>query len=170
MIDSPRLIRSTPNASWLPAGSTAEVWVGADLDVPEPAVIVRLLLRRATPAGQELFCVRTPKGFDIPTVFLGGVGGWRPASAGVADLTSQYLAEELPTRCIGFVRNVVPHPDETYRLPTPVGHVPVFTPRHPSPAPASEAGTWIGAADAPSLLAERHWWPIAGEVLGTQRT
>ena len=165
MIDNPRLIRSVPGAPWLPAGSSAEVWVGADIEVPEPAVIVRLLVRRTTLAGQELFCVQTPKGFDIPTVFLGSGDEWRPVSEGIADLTSQYLAQEVPTRCVGFVRNVVPTPDKTYHLPTPVAHVPVFTPDNQSLAPAGDAGAWIGAAHAPSLLAERHWWPIAYEVM-----
>ncbi|GIF07595.1 hypothetical protein Asi03nite_51330 [Actinoplanes siamensis] len=166
MIDSLRLIKSVPEASWLPSGSTAEVWVGADIEVPEPAVIVRLLVQRKTGAGRELFCIRTPKGFDIPTVFLGGEDGWRPASKGVAELTSQYLVGGASTQCVGFVRNVVPVPDETYRLPAPFAHVPVFAPRDSTVVPPEGAGTWIGAPDAPSFLAERHWWPIACEVLG----
>jgi hypothetical protein len=165
MIDSPRLIRSVPGARWLPAGGTAEVWVGDDIDVPEPTVIVRLLIQRETPGGRELFCVHTPKGYDIPTLFLGGEDGWRPAAEGIADLTAQYLGTSTPTRCVGFVRNLVPAPDETYRLPAPVAHVPVFTPRE-SLAPPNDAGTWIGASDARSLLATRHWWPIACEALG----
>jgi hypothetical protein len=165
MIDSPRLIRSVPGAPWLPLGSTAEVWVGDDIEVPEPTVIVRLLVQRDTSAGRELFCVPTSKGFDIPTQFLGSEGGWRSASDGIADLTSQYLGKDALTRCVGFVRNLVPTPDETYRLPVPLAHVPVFTPRE-SLVPSSDAGTWIGAADGHSLLAERHWWPIACEMLG----
>jgi hypothetical protein len=162
MIDSPRLIRSVPDAPWLPAGSTAEVWAGTDVEVPSPTVIVRLLVQR----GPELFCVQTPKGLDIPTLFLGEANGWRPASAGITDLTSRYFAAGLPTRCVGFVRNVVPIPDPAYHLPAPIAHVPVFMPRAPAPPPPSAAGTWVPAADAPALLADRHWWPIACEALG----
>jgi len=165
MIDS-QLIRSVPDAAWLPAGGTAEIWAGADIKVPEPAVIVRLLVQRTTQAGAELFCVPTAKGLDIPTVFLGSGDGWRPWPAGVAELTSRFLAQDVSTRCVGFVRNIVPIPDDTYRLPPPVAHVPVFTPVDPLLAPTEGDGTWIGPADAPSLLAERHWWPIACEVLG----
>jgi hypothetical protein len=141
------------------------MWAGDDIAAPEPVVIVRLLVRRETRGGWELFCVRTTKGLDIPTMFLGGDDGWRPAPEGVAALTSRYLLEDAPTRCVGFVRNVVPVPDETYRLPTPLAHVPVFTPRDPSPVRHRDGDTWIGASDAPSLVAQRHWWPIAREVL-----
>ena len=165
MSDSPRLIRSVPGAAWLPSGSTAEVWVGADLDVPEHTVIVRLLLRRTTEAGRQMRCVQTPKGLDIPTVFLGQDGGWRRASDGIVDLMSQYLDDDASTRCVGFVRNIVPTPDETYTFPTPVAHVAVFTPTDSSFIPTSAAGTWIGATEAPVLLAKRHWWPIACELL-----
>ncbi|GAA1650526.1 hypothetical protein [Actinoplanes couchii] len=163
MIDSLRLIRSVPGAPWLPEESTAEVWSGADIEVPEPAVIVRLLVQRQAGTGRELFCIRTPKGLDIPTVFLGTEDGWRPASEGIAELTSQFLTDGTATRCVGFVRNIVPAPDETYRLPAPLAHVPVFTPRDATAVPPEDAGTWIGD---PSPLAERHWFPIACEVLG----
>jgi hypothetical protein len=166
MIDSPRLVRSVPDAPWLPAGSTAEIWAGRNIEVPEPTVIVRLLVQRATTAGRELFCVRTSKGFDMPAVFLGSGDMWRPAAEGLAELTSQFLAEGAATRCIGFVRNVVPAADGTYRLPTPTAHVPVFTPVDAALAPSSGAGSWIGAGDARALLTDRHWWPIACEALG----
>ncbi|GAA0502085.1 hypothetical protein Ade02nite_37840 [Paractinoplanes deccanensis] len=188
MIDSPALAHSVPGAPWLPTGSRAEVWAGHDLDVPEPTVIVRLALFR----DGKLFCVRTPKGFDIPTQFLDG----RTPSEGVSHLTARYLhapttraaptpdreagaysgdldvagerarrpfppAGGVATRCIGFVRNIVPVPDASYRLPVPLAHVPVFTPRDPQLRPADSAGTWIGLADGADLLGERHWWPIA---------
>jgi hypothetical protein len=165
MINSPKLVKSVPGASWLPPGSTAEVWVGADIEAPEPAVIVRLLVWRETVSGAQLFCIQTPKGFDIPTVFLGSEDGWRAPADGIAALTSEYLGKAASTRCIGFVRNLVPIPDETYHLPAPLAHVPVFVPRDPSLLPPEDAGTWISASDAPSLLAERHWWPIACEAL-----
>jgi len=166
MIDSPRLIRSVPGAPWLPTGSTAEMWAGDDIEVPEPTVIVRLLLKRETAAGTELFCVRSPKGLDIPTAFLGDGDGWRPAPEGIAGLVSRYLDDDAPTRCVGFVRNVVPEPDEAYRLPVPLAHVPVSTPRNPELSPSSETGTWLGATRALALLTERHWWPIACAALG----
>ncbi|XVU21749.1 hypothetical protein ACQPZJ_31315 [Actinoplanes sp. CA-054009] len=168
MIDSSRparaarLIRSVPAAAWLPAGSKAEVWAGDDLEVPAPTVIVRLAVFRAG----ELFCVPTPRGFDIPTRFLAGLS----AMEGVSGLTRQHLPPtpgggDVATRCIGYVRNVVPAPDKSYRLPAPLAHVPVFTPRDPALTPPEGTGTWIGAAEAPALLAERHWWPIAQEIL-----
>jgi hypothetical protein len=157
-----RLARSSPAAPWLPPGSTAEFWVGADVEVPEPTVIVRLALVR----GRELFCVRTAKGFDLPAVFLGTGEQRRPASAGIADLTLQYLGAEAATRCVGFVRNVVPVPDESYHLPAPLAHVPVFTPRDPALVPLGGAGTWIRPAEAPRLLSERHWWTVVREGLG----
>jgi hypothetical protein len=162
MIENPRLVRSVAGASWLPAGGTAEIWAGDDLAVPEPSVIVRLLLRRdGRDGGAELFCVRTPKGLDLPSLFLDGLS---PA-AGVRDLALRHLGRDVATRCAGFVRNVVPVPDESYRLPAPLAHVPVFTPRDSPAAPIGD-GTWVGAAEAPTLLADRHWWLIACAALG----
>ncbi|MEV4352359.1 hypothetical protein AB0J83_48515 [Actinoplanes sp. NPDC049596] len=210
MPGSPRLVHTNPAPAWLPPGSTAEAWAGADLAVPAPTVIVRLAVFRPT----ALFCVRTPRGFDLPTLFLDGL----PALAGVAQLTRRHLRApatthapadpavapgpaipagaspraaastrsnattsasgnngasrtagfngDLPTRCIGFVRNVVPKPDETYRLPAPLAHVPVFTPRDAALRPAEGTGTWIEASEAPASLSERHWWPIVREALG----
>jgi hypothetical protein len=182
MIEVPRLVRSVPGAAWLLAGGTAEIWVGDDLEVPQPSVIVRLLLRRDP---SELFCVRTPKGLDLPTLFLDGLS---PA-AGVRELALRHLGRDVATRCAGFVRNVVPVAGDSYRLPVPLAHVPVFTPHDPSAAPSAggtrgdaaggtgadatggtgadaTGGTWVGAADASVLLAERHWWLIACEALG----
>ncbi|WP_127502569.1 hypothetical protein [Actinoplanes solisilvae] len=166
MINSPRLIRAVPKASWLPAGSTAEIWGGADIDAPEPAVIVRLLVQRDGPGGRELFCVSGARGPDLPTVFLGGPDGWRPAKEGVSALTRQYLGTDAPTRCVGFVRNIVPRADDSYRLPVPVAHVPVFTPHDPTLQPAEDTGEWIGELQAATLLRERHWWLIARDTLG----
>jgi hypothetical protein len=160
MIESARLVRSIGGAAWLPAGGTAEIWAGDDVEVPEPSVIVRLLVRRDEPGGADLFCVRTPKGLDLPSLFLDGL---TPA-AGVRELALRHLGRDVATRCVGFVRNVVPVADDSYRLPVPEAHVPVFTPRDASAAPVG--GTWAGAAEAPALLAERHWWLIASEALG----
>ncbi|MEU4622633.1 hypothetical protein AB0G04_22025 [Actinoplanes sp. NPDC023801] len=100
-------------------------------------------------------------------MFLGDRGGtWRPAAEGVRELTSRHLGRDAATRCVGFVRNVVPVGDESYRLPVPEAHVPVFVPRDPSLLPVDGSGSWVGASDAPALLAERHWWLIACEALG----
>ncbi|SNY42314.1 hypothetical protein [Paractinoplanes atraurantiacus] len=163
MIDSsppsgpPRLIRSVPAAAWLPPGSTAEVWAGDDLEVPPPAVIVRLAIFRA----RELYCVRTPRGFDLPTLFLDGLSPME----GVSRLTRQHLPTapggDVPTRCIGYVRNIVPEPDESYRLPAPLAHVPVFTPRDPTLDPArghrrlDQCRTGPGSAGRTALVAHR---------------
>ncbi|MBL7257662.1 hypothetical protein [Paractinoplanes lichenicola] len=159
-MDFPRLVRTVPGASWLPAGSTAEVWAGDDLDIPRPTVIVRLLLTRAP---GEIFCVPTAKGLDIPTTCLTVAHEWQ---AGLASLCRVHLGEEVATRCVGYVRNIVPEPDDAYRLPVPVANVLVFTPRAETPPPDETLGTWVGRAEAPGLLGERHWWPIACAALG----
>ncbi|GAB2570469.1 hypothetical protein Aab01nite_06000 [Paractinoplanes abujensis] len=160
VMDFPRLVRTVPGAPWLPAGSTAEVWAGEDLDIPRPAVIVRLLLTRAP---GEIFCVPTPRGPDLPTTVLGTVHRWQ---AGVAGLCRVHLGSEVATRCVGYVRNIVPEPDETYRLPVPDANVLVFTPRTEPPEPDGTLGAWVGRDEAPALLGQRHWWPIACVALG----
>jgi hypothetical protein len=151
-----RLVHSEPSAAWLPPGSTAEVWAGDDIEVPDPTVIVRLLLQRDTGCHRELFCVETPRGPDLPTRRLG-------YEEGLPQLLSEHLGGTPPTRCIGFVRNVVPNPGRDYAFPAPWAHVPVFTPRDPALTPGP--GWWIGPDEAPALLAKRHWWLIACEAL-----
>jgi hypothetical protein len=155
-----RLIASTPFASWLPSGSTAEVWAGADCAVPEPCIIVRLLLlRRDAPGKSQFFCLSADRGPDLPALFL-GVGSSRlPATEGLARLAEKMLGrQKAAQRCIGYVRNVVPHADATYPYPTPWAHVPVFT--------VGEAvepvvkGQWVTLESARPELSVRHWWPI----------
>lgn len=159
-MDFPRLVRTVSEPPWLPAGSSAEMWVGEDLDIPRPAVIVRLLVTRAP---GELFCVPTAKGPDLPTSFLTTVHAWRP---GVAGLCRDHLGHEVATRCVGYVRNIVPEPDEAYSLPAPVANIPVFTPRDPGVEPLPDRGSWVSRDEARRLLRERHWWLVACAALG----
>lgn len=165
-----RLLATTVDAAWLPAGGDAEVWVGDDVQVPEPTVIVRLLLARRPGDGPvRFFCVPGAKGLDLPTRFLEPGPERADPSLGVARLVAKVLgrASATPARCIGFVRNVVRVPDATYPHPTPWAHVPVLT-VDGDPEPVV-AGEWVDVASAEGSLGARHWWPVVEHHLGPDR-
>ncbi|GGM94531.1 hypothetical protein GCM10009721_21060 [Terrabacter tumescens] len=163
-----QLLVTTVDAAWLPAGGDAEVWVGEDVPLPEPTIIVRLLLVRR-PGGEpaRFFCVRGPKGLDLPTRFLEPGTERADPPLGVARLLTHVLgggARETSTRCIGFVRNVVGVRDAAYPHPTPWAHVPVLA-VDGDPEPVV-VGEWVDLAGAHGSLGTRHWWSIVEHHLG----
>lgn len=154
------LIATTPSAPWLPPGSTAEVWAGADCQVPAPCIIVRLLLVRDAGYGvASFFCRLTQRGLDLPTSDLGRNPNRWPLSEGLKRLAEETVGEvALAARCVGYVRNVVPRPDAAYPHPIPWAHVPVFVATQ-SAEPIVE-GQWATLQAARADLSVRHWWPI----------
>lgn len=166
---SDRLVASTADASWLPPGSTAEVWACDSTAGPEPAIIVRILLSRIGSGGEpEVFCVEVAKGLDLPTRFLGGDNGWTAPTAGLDDLSRDVFGRVVPTRCVGYVRNVVPTPDESYQYPAPYAHVPVFAVT--STAQPVVPGEWVSLSRGRDVLSTRHWWPVAEWLLSSRST
>lgn len=141
------LLRSTPDAPWLPPGGHADV-VRSSV-APAPAGLVRLLVRR----DDAVWCTAREDGrVDLPT---------RAVPAGDPDggLTAGRLALDVlgpgavPTP-LGFVRNVVAAPDATYPWPTPLAHFTVWTAQGTPSGP----GTWVGLGS--TTLTDRHWWPL----------
>jgi hypothetical protein len=161
----PRLLQSLPDAPWLPQGSAAEAWASAGPGQSDPVAIVRLLLvRPGSGERAQFFCVDTDRGLDLPTRWLGGAGSQESPADGLARLLVDVVGGPVPTRCVGWIRNVVPEPDEDYALPTPYACVPVYAPTV-AVAP-TRSGTWVaGVEDAPEV-GERHWWPVVREYLG----
>jgi hypothetical protein len=155
-----QLIAEIPFAPWLPPGSTAEVWAGADCAVPEPCIIVRLLLSRRGDSGKaEFFCSPTHRGLDIPALPLGSDPDRLTAAGGLYLLAGQVLGRsEAAYPCIGYVRNVVPYPDAGYPHPAPLAHIPVFV-ADKRAGPVAD-GTWVTLDAARPDLHVRHWWPI----------
>ena len=154
-----RLIGEIPSAPWLPPGSTAEVWAGTDCAIPEPCIIVRLLLFRRGDSGKaEFFCLPTHRGLELPALPLDG-SDRMTAAAGLHLLAGRVLGRpDVAYPCIGYVRNVVPHPDASYPHPAPMAHVPVFVAGEGA-EPVAE-GRWITLDAARPDLDARHWWPI----------
>lgn len=151
---SMRLVASTPEAPWLPPGSTAAVYSGTAARAPEPAIIVRLLVA----PDDRFFCVRTEKGLDLPTLFLGRGGDRISAAEGLRHLAEEVLgSSHVCATCAGWVHNLVRHPDEDYPHPTPDAYVPVF--RVADQRPVVE-GEWVSLEQARPTLGTRHWWPI----------
>ncbi|WP_282846086.1 NUDIX hydrolase [Microbacterium oxydans] len=146
------IIHVTPNASWLPPGSRAEVLRLAI--PPQPLCAVRLLLRR----GDRVFCVpRSGTGrLDLPTCF---VGADDPAGAAtVATLAQEITAETSPLTFVGVVRNVVESPTSDYPWPTPHAHFGLWSSEG---APIIE-GSWV-TVGGDSPLRARHWYPLVAD-------
>ena len=161
-----QVIAVTADPPWLPSGSRAEVWAGDDCHPPDPVIIVRLLLTTPEAADPpQFFCVPTSKGLDLPSRFLGDGHDRLPPARGLAALAGDVLGtSEVETRCVGYVRNVVPRPAHDYAHPVPFAAVPVFAAVNAS-QPVTR-GEWITADDGAAQLATRHWWPIVEAHLG----
>ncbi|MQW75298.1 hypothetical protein GHK92_05375 [Nocardioides sp. dk4132] len=120
---------------------------------------MRLLLVRHTAGGAEFFCVPTSRGLDLPSLALARGTTSLTAAEGLALLaTTTHGRADIEHLCVGYVRNVVPHPDPSYPHPTPWAHVPVFEPAG-TVEPTCD-GTWVSLDTARSELSVRHWWPI----------
>ncbi|QMU96574.1 hypothetical protein FVO59_04630 [Microbacterium esteraromaticum] len=164
-----RLIATVPAAPWLPHGSHAEAWAGHECLVPDPCIIVRLLLVRHTTRGVEFFCVPTPRGLDLPSLPLSAGSAGVSTTEGVSSLASKTLGRaDIEHRCVGYIRNVVPEGDADYPHPKPWAHVPVFVPTKGT-EPVCE-GSWVSLDDARPELQGRHWLPIVEHHLSTFAT
>lgn len=155
-----RLIFRTPDAPWLPPGSEAEVWAGGVNSLPQPTIIVRLLVTRRSDQGRSnFFCVPSAKGLDLPTRFLNPEHERLHPLSAAAQLLGEVLgSEDVGMRCVGYVRNVVPIPDANYKHPTPFAHVAVLALE--SSADPIVTGEWVDLETARDSLTPRHWWPI----------
>lgn len=123
-----------------------------------------LLTSTGADARRAFFCVLTPKGLDLPTLFLGRGPERMSLDAGLAELQTRTLGEEgVRLRCVGYVRNVVPSPDASYSHPTPYAHVPVFV--APEGTTPTVEGCWVTLERARGELDVRHWWPVVAEHL-----
>lgn len=153
--ESDVLVRSTPDAPWLPPGSRAEVVLSST--APTPACLVRLLLRRGT----EVFCVPREQtaALDLPTraVEPSGVDTSDPDGRATAErLARDVLGQAALLAPVGFVRNVVAGDAPGYAWPVPLAHFVVWD---TTGVPAVE-GQWVDARGPGSPLTERHWFPL----------
>lgn len=162
-----RRISSLADAPWLPAGSSAEAWVGSSCLVADPVIVVRLLITRETQAGDlEFFCALTPRGINIPTQYLWTDHREESFEAGRARLLDDVVGRhDFETPCIGYIRNVVPIPDQSYVYPVPWAHVPVLLLAHIA-APQID-GEWHTLATGRPAMSRQHWWPIVEHFLLT---
>lgn len=156
-LHGPRALTSVPDAPWLPSGGRADVIVvGEEATLPDPTCLVRLLVTRR---GSLLTVPRADgDGVDIPTsrVADGDV------AAVLRRLVVQTLGEEVPAHLLGYVRNEVLDPPDSYPWPSPRAHFCVW--HCEAPAGAEPRGTWLDRATAPLLLSARHWWPLVGHL------
>ena len=154
------VVRRHDPCPWLPPGGLAEV---VRSDAPAPVAVVRLLVTAVEDGA--LWVVPHPdgRGPGLPSAVVPGGGGGRERAP--VDALAGLVAAAPPgttPRPLGFVRNTVPESDPDYPWPVPLAHFALWqlTARRAQPQPPAPDGTWLPAAAAVAVLAERHWWPL----------
>jgi hypothetical protein len=158
-LGSGRLLVSRPDAAWLPPGGRADVVLAGGAETPpEPTCVVRLLV---TCDGALLTRQRTDgRGLDLPSATVDG----QPVTECLRRLQEDTVGPGASARLLGYVRNVVDTADGAYPWPRPLAHFSVW---HCDLEGAHRvAGEWLAHEEAAVTLSERHWWPLAAELLG----
>ncbi len=148
-----RVVMSTPGAPWLPPGSRADVIASRQDNPPPNTVVVRAVVRTA---GALLVVERADgRGLDLPTRT---VDDGQSAEDALAALGDQHGVTAHGATLLGYVRNVVKHPDATYPWPTPNACFALFVVATDGLEDVS--GTWLPSGSQMAELGERHWWPL----------
>lgn len=169
-----RVVRSVPEAPWLPPGSRADVIASRQERAPANTVLVRLAVLR----GRELLAVaRSDGGMDLPSRTVG--------DAQVPDTVAQLQKSVLgdpgrpAPRLLGYVRNTVPSPGPDYPWPSPQACFAVFLVRDAAMGLLADAvddpegdvvgrapgARWLAPDRALAELSGRHWWPLVADAL-----
>lgn len=152
-----RVVLSTPGAPWLPPGSRADVIASRQDNPPPRTVVVRAAVRDA----RRLFVVARAdeRGLDLPTR---AVGESETAEDALRALCRDLGVSSEGATLLGYVRNVVPQPDDAYPWPTPNACFAIFTVANHGPESMSSAppGTWLPLERQAAELGQRHWWPL----------
>ena len=148
-----RVVHSVPGAPWLPVGSRADVIASRQEEPPAHTVVVRLALWQA---GRLLVLQRLGGGLDLPSAPVGRLAVDDALHRLYSIVVGAPARESL--RLLGYVRNAVPAPDDTYKWPVPQACFAVWTDTLPEGTRVM-AGTWIGD-DRFGELTQRHWWPL----------
>ncbi|WP_157598508.1 DUF4031 domain-containing protein [Phycicoccus sp. Root101] len=155
-----KVIRSIPEASWLPPGSRADIITSRQPEPPANTVVVRLALLR----GPDLLVLeRLTGGLDLPSA---PVGSLDPRDA-LGRLLTVVVGEQtaVAPQLLGYVRNTVPDPDADYPWPVPKACFAVW---HAELGGRVEldtgVGQWIRRDRAAESLTDRHWWPLVAHL------
>lgn len=148
-----RVVESTPEASWLPPGSRADVIASRQDNPPPNTVVVRAAVRGS---GGLLVIERADgRGLDLPTRTVGeGEGG----EDSLRTLCDSVGVPADGAALLGYVRHVVPHPSAAYSWPTPMACFAVYTVA--ADGGAATTGIWLPPESQGAELGERHWWPL----------
>lgn len=148
-----RVVDSTREPAWLPAGSRADVIASRQDSPPPSTVVVRVAVHG--PPGLVVVPRKDGDGVDLPTRRVGE--GEEPAGVASGLLEELGLAG-VPPRVHGYVRNVVPVPAPDYPWPVPFACFTVYAVRAPSAGLVR--GEWCAWEEQEAALGRRHWWPL----------
>ncbi len=156
-----RVLQSTAEAPWLPPGGRADV-ITSRQDTPPPNTVV---VRLAVTGPRGLLVQRRPDGDpDLPSRPVGTQTPETALSGLVDSVVGEGGVGQSPP-LIGYVRNVVRDPDESYPWPTPFACFAIHALRTDRGGP-HVVGEWIAPRDNASQLSRRHWWPVVALHLG----
>ncbi|MEO7268722.1 MAG: DUF4031 domain-containing protein [Knoellia sp.] len=152
-----RVVMSTPDASWLPPRSRADVIASRQDNPPPNTVVVRAVVREA---GALLVVERADgRGLDLPTRT---VGDGERAEDALRALCDELGVTAHGAALLGYVRNVVKHPEATYPWPSPNACFALFS--LATDGLSRSTGAWLPAESQKAELGERHWWPLVDPV------
>ncbi|WP_353951219.1 DUF4031 domain-containing protein [Knoellia sp. S7-12] len=148
-----RVVESTPEAPWLPPGSRADV-IASRQDNPPPNTVV---VRAAIHASGGLLVIERAdgRGLDLPGRAVGEGEGVEEALRMLGDTVGVPVGGAA---LLGYVRNVVPHPDAAYPWPTPTACFAVYSVA--ADGGAVTTGIVLPPESQVAELGERHWWPL----------
>lgn len=146
-----RVVKSTPEAPWLPAGSRADVIASRQDSPPPNTVVVRAVIHG--PRGLLVVDRADGRGVDLPTRV---VAEGEAAADALRGLCHELGASVEGATLLGYVRNVVRTPDPAYPWPVPTSCFALFT---VAPTDAL-TGTWCPPERQVGELGDRHWWAL----------
>ncbi len=146
-----RVVRSTPNAPWLPPGGRADVIASRQDGAPPNTVVVRAVVR--DDRGLLVTSRADGAGADLP---MRTVATGRSAADTLTALAGDLGLPDHGARLLGYVRNVVRMPDAGYPWPVPFACFALFA----LPSTRAVMGTWCPPHAQEAELGQRHWWPL----------
>jgi 8-oxo-dGTP pyrophosphatase MutT (NUDIX family) len=113
-----QLVATHNDISWLPSGSTVEVWIGDQ--EPPPELVTASFAFLFADDGMVLMANVLKRGADIPGGHV--ESGETPENAIIRETVEETGAHIRILCVVGYLKINVPNPPQGYRYPTPVAY------------------------------------------------